>query len=149
MNIIGREHEQAELLRLRNSGESEFVMVYGRRRVGKTFLIRQTLSKDFCFHMTGIANQKREVQLQNFQRTMAHFSKRIAKTLPTDWFEAFEQLRQLVEQSKLKRKVIFLDELPWMDTPKSKLVSALEHFWNDWASARNDIMLVVCGSAAS
>lgn len=149
MNIIGRERERSELLRLRDSGEPEFVMVYGRRRVGKTFLVRQTLGKDFCFAMTGLANQRREQQLQNFQRTMTHFSKRLAKTTPTDWFEAFEQLRILIEQSKLKRKVVFLDELPWMDTPKSNLVSALEHFWNDWASTRNDIMLVVCGSAAS
>ncbi|MBR0296085.1 MAG: AAA family ATPase [Paludibacteraceae bacterium] len=149
MNIIGRESEQSELLRLRNSGEPEFVMVYGRRRVGKTFLIRQTLEKDFCFSMTGLANQKREAQLLNFQRTMSHFSKRLAQVTPKDWFEAFEQLRSLIEMSKMKRKVVFLDELPWMDTPKSNLVSALEHFWNDWASTRDDIMLIVCGSAAS
>ena len=149
MNIIGREREQSELLRLRNSGEPEFVMICGRRRVGKTFLVRQTLGKDFCFAMTGLANQKREAQLLNFQRTMNRYSKRIAKDTPKDWFDAFEQLRSLLEASKMKRKVVFLDELPWIDTPKSNLVSALEHFWNDWASTRNDIMLVVCGSAAS
>ena len=149
MTIIGRELEQNELKRLRNSGEPEFVMIYGRRRVGKTYLIRKTLGKDFCFYMTGLAKQRREVQLQNFQMTMAHYSKRLAKKTPKDWFEAFELLRSLLEHSKMKRKVVFLDELPWMDTPKSNLVSALEHFWNGWASSQNDIMLVVCGSAAS
>lgn len=135
--------------RLLQSGNPEFVMIYGRRRVGKTFLVRTLLSKEMCFSMTGIANARREEQLRNFQRTMMHYSKRIAKNAPADWFEAFEQLRTLIEQSKKKRKVVFLDELPWMDTPKSNLVSALEHFWNGWASAREDIMLIVCGSAAS
>ena len=149
MKIIGREHEQMELQRLFDSGNPEFVMIYGRRRVGKTFLVCETLGKDFCFAMTGLAKQRREEQLLNFQRTLARYSKRLAKNTPADWFEAFEQLRTLLEQSKMKRKVVFLDELPWMDTPKSNLVSALEHFWNDWASARPDIMLVVCGSAAS
>lgn len=149
MKIIGREQEQIELKRLFNSGNSEFVMIYGRRRVGKTFLVRETLGKDFCFAMTGLAKQNRKAQLLNFQRTLARYSKRLAKNTPADWYEAFEQLRTLLEQSKMKRKVVFLDELPWMDTPKSNLVSALEHFWNDWASTRSDIMLIVCGSAAS
>ena len=149
MKIIGREQEQKELQRLLNSGNSEFVMIYGRRRVGKTFLVRETLGKDFCFAMTGLAKQNRKAQLLNFQRTLARYSKRLAKNTPADWYEAFEQLRTLLEQSKMKRKVVFLDELPWIDTPKSNLVSALEHFWNDWASSRSDIMLIVCGSAAS
>lgn len=149
MKIVGRENAQMEIRRLRDSGEPEFVMVYGRRRVGKTFLIRQTLGKDFCFYMTGIAKAKRELQLKNFQQTIAQYSKRLAQNVPADWFEAFQLLRRLIEKSKQKRKVIFLDELPWMDTPKSNLVSALEHFWNSWASARNDVMLIVCGSAAS
>ena len=131
------------------SGEPEFVMVYGRRRIGKTFLVRQTLGKAMCFYMTGIANARRDIQLQNFQQTMMQYSRRIARKTPEDWFEAFRQLRRLIEQSKLKRKVVFLDELPWMDTPKSNLVSALEHFWNSWGSTRSDLMLVVCGSAAS
>lgn len=149
MKIIGREQEQKELQRLLNSGSSEFVMIYGRRRVGKTFLVRETLGKDFCFAMTGLAKQNRKAQLLNFQRTLARYSKRLAKNTPADWYEAFEQLRTLLEHSKMKRKVVFLDELPWMDTQKSNLVSALEHFWNDWASTRSDIMLIVCGSAAS
>ncbi|MBQ7192653.1 MAG: ATP-binding protein [Paludibacteraceae bacterium] len=149
MNLIGREREQAELLRLFHSGEPEFVMLYGRRRVGKTFLIRRLFGKNFCFYMTGIANAGREQQLSNFRQTMQSFCKRLAIKQPADWFEAFALLRQLIERSKADRKVIFLDELPWMDTPKSGLVSALEHFWNGWASDRNDVMLIVCGSAAS
>ena len=96
MKIIGREHEQMELQRLFDSGNPEFVMIYGRRRVGKTFLVRETLGKDFCFAMTGLAKQRREEQLLNFQRTLARYSKRLAKNTPADWFEAFEQLRTLL-----------------------------------------------------
>ena len=69
--------------------------------------------------------------------------------MPSNWLEAFELLKDLIRKSDQKRKIIFLDELSWMDTKNSDLMMALEGFWNGWASARNDIVLIVCSSVTS
>lgn len=150
MNIVGREREIEELKRLQASNTSEFVMVYGRRRVGKTYLIREFFEDRFDFYLTGIARGSRLEQLMNFGIAIRQYEKSgIVQQSPANWFEAFEQLKQVLAKSRSKRKVIFLDELPWMVTPRSEFVKALELFWNAWASARTDILLIVCGSAAS
>lgn len=151
--IVGREQEVMLLKSLLQSPSSEFVTVYGRRRVGKTFLIRETLAPYFSFQLTGIYNASLQQQLFNFHTELKKekanaFS---GKELPVaeNWFSAFQQLITLLQKNQEKKKVIFLDELPWLDTSRSNFIPALEHFWNSWASARKDILLVVCGSAAS
>ena len=149
MNIIGRKTEINELNRIMESASSEFVMVYGRRRVGKTFLIREYFANRFSFYATGIAQGTLQEQLMNFKLTLSATDTSIDNTNIRNWFEAFEALSRHLEKSKERKKIIFLDELPWMDTPRSNFIKALEHFWNTWASARNDIILIVCGSAAS
>ena len=150
MQIIGRDKEKNEFDNLLASDKSEFVAVYGRRRVGKTFLIREYLLKETIFHITGIANVNTKIQLTNFATALLKFdSKNKKRTFPSDWFEAFQQLINYAEKNRLNRKVIFIDELPWLDTAKSNFIPALEHFWNSWAAARKDIVLVVCGSAAA
>lgn len=149
MNIIGRKEEMKELQRIYDSGSSEFVVVYGRRRVGKTYLIREFFHDDFVFYATGVARGNRTEQLAQFNSSLARYGDSEDQTAPENWFLAFGRLEKLVAKSRKQRKVIFLDELPWMDTPKSDFVKALEMFWNVWASARNDIVLIVCGSAAS
>ncbi|MBQ9164419.1 MAG: ATP-binding protein [Bacteroidaceae bacterium] len=149
MNIIGRISEIESLTRLCNSSRSEFLMVYGRRRVGKTFLIREFFNNRFAFSVTGIARGNRKEQLTNFYVSISRYNENVGSKIPEDWFEAFHLLEELLTMSKDEKKVVFLDELPWMDTPKSDFVKALELFWNSWASARHDIFLIVCGSAAS
>lgn len=149
MQIVGRKEEINELQRIYDSTSSEFVVVYGRRRVGKTFLVREFFHDDFVFYATGVARGNRKEQLAHFHNRLIRYGSSDEQMFPQDWFEAFERLEALVEKSKQKRKVIFLDELPWMDTQKSEFLKALELFWNEWASARKDIVLVVCGSAAS
>lgn len=149
MKIAGRVSEQKTFQSLSTSTESEFVAVYGRRRVGKTFLVRETFKNRFCFYHTGLANADIRMQLRNFNATLQKYGN-IPYPRVNNWFEAFEQLIHLLENSKQKgKKTIFLDELPWMDTPRSGFVSALEHFWNSWAVSRGDILLIVCGSATS
>ena len=149
MNIVGRKEEMKELQRIYDSVSSEFVVVYGRRRVGKTYLIREFFHDDFVFYATGVARGNRTEQLAQFNSSLARYGDSEDQTAPENWFLAFGRLEKLVAKSRKQRKVIFLDELPWMDTPKSDFVKALEMFWNVWASARNDIVLIVCGSAAS
>lgn len=149
MQIVGRKPEIEELQRIYDSASSEFVVVYGRRRVGKTFLVREFFHDDFVFYATGVARGNRKEQLAHFHNRLIRYGSSDEQTLPKDWFAAFERLEALVGKSRQKRKVIFLDELPWMDTQKSEFLKALELFWNEWASARKDIVLVVCGSAAS
>jgi len=148
--IIGRYPEIEFLNNILKQKESVFLVVYGRRRVGKTFLIREAYKHSFDFHLTGLANASLADQLLNFYSELVRFNKsNKVFPKPCSWFEAFQQLREVLEQSKSNKKKIFLDEMPWLDTPKSKFISALEHFWNSWAAARTDIVLILCGSAAS
>jgi AAA+ ATPase superfamily predicted ATPase len=148
MQLIGRRDELAELQSAYRSEKPEFIAIYGRRRVGKTYLVRSLFDKEFSFHVTGIANTDMRKQLKNFKASLEDFGFQDAN-IPEDWFDAFRQLRRHLETINRKRKIVFIDEMPWMDTHKSEFISALEHFWNGWASAQEDIMLIVCGSAAS
>lgn len=148
--IIGRESEQRVLSELLEKNESQFCVVYGRRRVGKTYLIRETFNYRFTFQHTGMAKTAKKGQLTAFRDSLRACGLKECKT-PKTWIEAFSLLKQLIEMAPSGKKVIFIDELPWMDTQKSGMVSALENFWNGWATARaeKDIVLIVCGSATS
>lgn len=147
--IIGREKEQRELLSLLEKEESQFCAVYGRRRVGKTYLIRETFNYQFCFQHTGVAKGTLRQQLMAFRNSLVATGMKCA--IPKTWIDAFELLKVLINNAPTGKKILFIDELPWMDTPKGNLVGALENFWNGWATARKekDIVLIVCGSATS
>lgn len=149
--IIGRAEELATLQSIQEEDKSAFVAVYGRRRVGKTFLVRSFYGGQFTFYMTGIAHVETPSQLANFHAALVRYFPECEDNHPAkDWFQAFQQLLTVLETSAPSgKKVLFFDELPWLDTPDSLFIPALEHFWNSWASARTDIVLVVCGSAAS
>lgn len=154
--IIGRKQEIEELNRLYDSDKSEFVAVYGRRRVGKTFLIKQALKDKFTFQHTGVSpvdqsgeRNRMKTQLESFYYSMLNHGLEGYKQ-PKTWMEAFFQLEQLLlKLDDGSREVVFFDELPWMDTPRSGFLPAFESFWNGWCSGRDNIMLVVCGSATS
>lgn len=146
--LIGREREKETLLDAMNSGQSEFVAIYGRRRVGKTFLIRETFEYSFAFQHTGILDAPMKEQLSEFRQSLFNAGmKRCA--LPKTWNEAFHLLGAFLASLPDGKKIVFIDELPWMDTPRSNFIRALDHFWNGWATARKDILLIVCGSATS
>lgn len=146
--LVAREKE-AELLRSSLDDEySQFIAVYGRRRVGKTFLVRESFGYDFAFQHAGLAEGGLRDQLFAFSESLkdaglSGFAK------PSSWLEAFSLLKELIRRSADGKKVIFIDELSWMDTPKSGLITALENFWNGWASGRKDVVLIVCASATS
>lgn len=148
--FIGRTKELQVLQSIAQSSRSEFVAVFGRRRVGKTMLIREAFHGKFSFQLTAIANATKMQQLINFHTALARLGSSAEHLpVPENWFTAFQQLTAFLEKSKADRKVVFLDELPWFDTAKSDFIQSLEHFWNSWAASRSDITLVVCGSAAS
>ena len=149
MKIVGRQNEQRALQQYFESENPEFVAVYGRRRVGKTFLIKEFFDKKFAFYISGLANATKEEQLENFNSTINAYGK-TPYSQAKSWLEAFRQLIHLLEKSKIKgKKVIFIDELPWFDTPRSGFITGLEYFWNTWASSHPDILLITCGSATS
>ena len=145
--MIGREREKELLEEYLASNKSEFIAVYGRRRVGKTFFVRQVIGGSACFVLTGMENAGLQDQLANF--FFALRKSYPAATHPKSWIEAFDELETYLERLPEGEKIVFIDELPWLDTIRSRFVGALEHFWNDWASARKDIKLIVCGSATS
>lgn len=149
-DIIGRQREISIFNKLIKSKKSEFAMVYGRRRVGKTFLVSRKFKDQFTFRITALANAKTKDQLQNFHNYLKLFDQNADQTpIPENWLEAFQLLIQYLTKSKEKRKVLFFDELPWFDAHGSDFLTGLEHFWNGWASYRSDILLICCGSAAS
>ena len=146
--LIGREKERKLLIAACQANESRFIAVYGRRRVGKTYLVRESLGSHFTFQHTGYYGGKLADELFEFCASLREYGLNDFSR-PGNWLEAFELLKELIRNSKDKRKVIFLDELSWMDTRGSDFVMALEGFWNGWASARSDILLIVCGSVTS
>ena len=146
--LIGREKEIQELRQAYDSGESKFVAVFGRRRIGKTYLVREVFQDDFAFTYSGMAQASTKEQLQRFYLTLKDRGFK-GGSYPNNWIEAFYMLEQYLEGLPEGKKVVFLDELPWMDGPKSSFMPAFENFWNAWASARKDILLIVCGSATS
>ncbi len=146
--MIGRKQETELLEQAYHSNRSEFIAIYGRRRVGKTFLVRQLFSDKFAFTYSGMPNVSTKVQLHNFYKELQAQGCKV-QSAPKNWTDAFFMLRELVATKPEGKKVIFLDELPWMDGRQSSFLPAFENFWNAWASARNDILLIVCGSATS
>ena len=154
MKIIGRKREKEVLSDCLTSKRPEFLVVYGRRRVGKTFLVKEFFNNQFSFYATGLSDEKTKGQLKAFHVSLRAYGC-LEEKAPGDWFEAFARLRVLLEKEDIfrdpisSRRIVFLDELPWMDTAKSDFKSALEYFWNSWASSQEDLLLIVCGSATS
>ena len=146
-NIIGREQEIEKLENYISSRKSEFIAIYGRRRVGKTFLVKELFEKRFAFRVTGKDNVITKEQLASF--SFALNDQLGIEADVTNWPEAFRLLQKALEKMPDGTKIIFFDELPWFDTYASNFISALEHFWNDWAFYRSDIKLIACGSATT
>ena len=151
--ILGRVLEKNRLTDTLNSHRSELVAVYGRRRIGKTYLIREFFSERIIFSFTGLSDESKLKQIKNFVLKLHEYtdSKFKNEPLPTDWLEAFSLLKRYLKTIKetKKKKVLFIDEFPWIDSQKSGFLSAFENFWNDYCTTRSDLIVVICGSAAS
>jgi len=146
--IIGRKTEMRLLHDCYESGKAELVAVYGRRRIGKTFLVKSMFLDKFDFFVTGIYEGKSKDELTVWNKKLKEYSGFDYKK-PRSWDEAFDQLKHYLLSINKKRVVVFIDEMPWLDTPKSNFVRAFEFFWNDWASTQSNLMLIVCGSATT
>lgn len=154
MNVIGRGKEKEILSSCLESKRPEFLVVFGRRRVGKTFLIKEYFKGRFAFYTTGIPDEKTRNQLKAFNESLRDYGDEQG-IIPKDWFEAFRRLRKVLERDGAIRdvstgkKVVFLDEVPWMDTARSDFKAAFDYFWNSWGASQEDLLLIVCGSATS
>ncbi len=157
-NIIGRKRELEMLERLYSSDKSEFLAIYGRRRVGKSYLVDEFFSKEMAFSIVGTFKKcengeevlYKRLQLKHFYRSLLDYGLDSSYKEPADWIDAFDLLKKLLAGKGSGRKVIFFDELPWLAGPKSsELIEELGYFWNSWAVKQRDIFLIVCGSATS
>ncbi len=149
--MIGRHKEIEVLANAYTSKKAELVAVFGRRRVGKTYLIRSFFAQNIDFEITGLKDGNKEQQLRNFAYSMKDAQK--TENLPTppiDWLEAFHQLKTHLEslEDQTKRKVVFFDEVPWMASGKSAFLTGFSYFWNSYASKAN-IVVLICGSATA
>jgi len=153
MKVIGRTKEIETLEYCYNSAQSEFVAIYGRRRVGKTFLVRELFNDRITFYASGIFSEGIESQLTRWNQEIAGFDYDEINDAD-NWLDAFRNLNTIIEkitQSGSKhKKVIFLDEVSWLAADrKTGFLAGLDYFWNRWASGREDIMLIICGSASA
>lgn len=146
--IIGRNSEKIILKDCLDSNRPEFVAVYGRRRIGKTFLIKQFFKNKFDFYLTGVYESNLSESLALFNSQLSKYS---GKEWPMakNWMQAFGQLEKYLSSLKKKKIVVFIDELPWLDTPRSRFIRALEFFWNSWGDSQNNLKFIVCGSATT
>lgn len=148
--MIGRTEEIKKIKRLLDSNRSEFLAVTGRRRVGKTYLVDETLRDRYCFSLTGIQDGKTAVQLVNFGVKLAEYKGLLSPEKPANWQMAFLQLKAYLQTlDKSEKQIIFLDELPWIATSRSGFIQMLAHLWNDYLSKEKHFLLVICGSATS
>lgn len=146
--IIGRIHESAILLDALASKRPELLVLHGRRRIGKTYLARHIYKDHIRFEITGMHRAALKDQLRNFHLTLSAHRKNLPQ--PADWLEAFQQLGTYIDSLRTKKKkVIFIDEFPWLDGRRSRFLPAFSNFWNAFASKRKDLLVVICGSAAS
>jgi len=156
--IIARKEEQRVLQSLKNENTAQFLAVYGRRRVGKTFLIREFFEDSFSFKHTALSplelkdinpDALYKAQLAEFKKSLVRYGHNNDNPI-ADWFEAFDRLRELIESKRTReRAIVFIDEMPWLDTPRAGFISALEHFWNDYGSGKHNLLLIVCGSSTT
>lgn len=149
MNLIARKKERQLLDGLLQSESAEFLAIYGRRRVGKTFLIREHFKNEICFELTGLQQGKLQEQLTYFHEELERRSK-AKRGQPSSWQEAFKQLRTYLEKLRgTQKRVLFFDEIPWLDSHRSGFKNALDHFWNTFLSRDSRMILIISGSAAS
>ncbi len=150
MKVAGREVEIKKMQNLLENPQSEFLAVYGRRRIGKTYLIREVFKPNIVFECSGLHQKDTKQQLENFWLTLIETKTSAKLEIPKTWLQAFALLKAHLSQlNKPHKKVIFLDEIAWYETPRSGFLAALDNFWNQFCTKRNDIVLVICGSAAS
>ena len=155
-SIIGREEEIKRLERFLKSSKSEFVAIYGRRRVGKSYLVEEVYKENITFRAIGSyikgkdAKSYKQTQLDHFYESLLDSGMPDDTPHPTNWREAFRLLKKCLEKVQISRRVVFLDELPWLAGPQSsEMITELGYFWNSWADRQRNIVLVVCGSATS
>lgn len=152
-HLVGRKKEQETLTQILNSKKAEFIALYGRRRVGKTFLIKNFFEQQSCifFYCSGIQSASMREQLQEFSKQIGiTFYSGASITPHQRWLDAFAELTKAIQQtSSTQKTVLFFDELPWMATAKSGLLQALDYYWNRFWTHNKQIKLVICGSSAS
>lgn len=149
-NLIGRAAEIKELQRCVSSSRSEFVVVYGRRRVGKTYLVDSFFDCKYDFSYVGGHRLSKDKQLRGFARALKKTAKLDSQPRFKNWDDAFDALEEYLESLPSgRKKIVFIDEMPWIDTPQSDFVESLESFWNGWGARRDDIVFIATGSASS
>lgn len=147
--MIGRTAELRRLHQCMAERQAQLILLYGRRRVGKTFLVHQFFNNQFTFQLTGAYNQPRVIQLRHFAFELKQMTGK-RQRVPSDWTEAFEMLREALAVLPAEmKKIVFFDEMPWLDTQRSGFLPAFEWFWNGWGSSQENLALVACGSATS
>jgi hypothetical protein len=149
--MLGRKQEIELLQEALQSARAELIAIYGRRRVGKTFMVRQALEKEIVFEFSGTLHGPMKQQLANFSEALSKVLKTsVPLAIPLTWSEAMKNLEKLLTPMISKKPlVVFFDEFPWINTPRSGFLEAFDYWWNTWASRHPKLIVIICGSAAA
>ena len=157
--MIGRKKEIKLLNEICDLEESSLVAIYGRRRIGKTYLVNHMFKKyrQDClfFEFTGAYDGDKRGQIDNFIDQVYEWFYVEPSFEIKSWSDAFRFLKRTIDKEIKKRDsnekvIVFLDEVPWIDrSNKGGFLSALGYFWNTWCEPRENVVLILCGSNSS
>lgn len=147
--FIGRQQELARLLETTRKSSASFVVVRGRRRVGKSRLIEEFSHHFDHYHVfTGLAPDKdttAEHQLKEFSRQMAR-QFNTARAVYEDWSDAFWAMAERVQSGRI---LLFFDEISWMGSKDPTFLAKIKDVWDRRLKQNDRLVFVVCGSASS
>jgi AAA+ ATPase superfamily predicted ATPase len=150
IKVIGREKEIDILEEALTSNRAEMIAVYGRRRIGKTYLIEQFYKKSNIktISLIGQSGATMQTQLDNAKHRLFE-QHGIDVSKAKNWTDIFNAIKIYHQERPKKHFVLFIDELPWIATPKSGFIGALSYGWNSYFEEHTNVTFVLCGSAAS
>jgi AAA+ ATPase superfamily predicted ATPase len=143
--FIGRKVEIAQLTALIDLPRPSIAVIYGRRRVGKSELIRHVTQGKNVLSFEGLEGQPKHKQIKNFLFQLSAQSNIREKNI-SDWPDALILLRTLTQDGQW---IIILDEFQWMANYQNELVSVIKMIWEKYLSQNPDLTLILCGSIAS
>lgn len=146
--FIGREFERQRIAQIDSMKRASILVVYGRRRVGKTELIEQVFRNRNLLKFEGLESGGQARQIQAFLDQLVQYvgDPLISKLSLANWSDAFQVL---AKHTKEGRWTIFLDELQWMASYRKQLISELKFVWDNYFKQNPQLILVLCGSSPS
>lgn len=149
VSFIGREEELSKLSSFFSQGLSSFIVIKGRRRIGKSRLVEEFAKDKLFYRFMGLPPEKgvtAQMQRDDFSQRLQRYFSDFPKLKADDWGELFELLAQKTQKGKV---VILLDEISWMASGDPSFLGKLKSAWDERFKKNSQLMLIICGSVSS